>query len=326
MISIIIVNFNWKKWLKKCISSLLNQTYKDFEIIFVDNASSDDSIEYIEKTFNDTRIKIIKNKNNSWFSWGNNLGYQHASGEYIILLNNDTRVENNFLEKYIYEFQNNDIDILGVTERKYNGEKVDISFPKIDLFWHPITLKSNFKSHLNTDLFYTSWVCIIFKKDFYEKTWWLDNNFFMYVEEVDWMWRCRLYGYKIWQLTNLFIYHAGAGSTWSGIKYNVFLWRNQNTLQMLLKNYSGKNLLWILPIYLCQNIWEIFAFTIFWKFKIASSYISGWIFNIKNRKIIFKNRKEIQEKRIISDKEIMKNMYKGFWKINHLITYFKQNN
>lgn len=325
MISIIIVNYNWKKWLENCISSLLNQTYKDFEIIFVDNASHDDSIYYMKNTFHDERIKIIENKENSWFAWWNNLGYKYSNWEYILLLNNDTWVEKNFLEKYLNEFKKWNVDILWVTEKKYNSEFINNKYPKIDFFWHPIYIKSEKKWNIIINLFYTSWVCIIFKKELYIMTWWLDNDFFMYFEEIDWIWRLRIYGYKIWQLNDLFIYHAWAWSTWIGIKYNVFLWRNQNTLQMLLKNYSFCNLLWVLPIYLIINLFEILFFLIILKPKISLSYMEGLIYNIKLLPKTLKKRKEIQQKRIISDTEVMKYMYRWFWKLHHLISYFIKN-
>jgi len=324
MISIIIVNYNWKKWLEKCISSLLNQSYKDFEIIFVDNASVDDSIEYMKSTFKDDRIKIIENNENSWFAWWNNLGYKFSKWEYILLLNNDTWVEENFLENFINEFKKWNIDILWVTEKKYNQEEYNLFIPKIDFFWHPIYFKTKINWNI-INLFYTSWVCILFKSELYKKTWWLDNDFFMYFEEIDWMWRIRLYGYKIWQLINLFVYHAGAWTTWTWIKYNSFLWRNQNTLQMLLKNYSFHNLLWVLPIYLTINLFEILFFLIILKPKISYTYIKWWIYNIKILWKTLVKRKEIQKKRIISDKEIMWYMYRWFWKIRHLINYFFKN-
>lgn len=325
LVSVIIVNYNWKKWLEKCISSLLNQTYKDFEIIFVDNASNDDSIEYMKNIFYDDRIKIIESKENSWFAWWNNLGIINSKWDYILLLNNDTWVKNDFLENFIKNFNESDLDILWVTEKMYDWSNNGNITNKIDFFWHPTYKKNSSNSEkVMDDLFFTCWVCILFRKDFYIKTWWLDNDFFMYVEEVDWMWRSRLYWGKIGQLSNLFIYHAWAGSSWDWIKYRVFLWRNQNTLQMLLKNYYWYNLLWVLPIYFLQNIAEIIAFAIFGKFKISYSYIEGWILNLQNLKKTLKKRKEIQEKRVISDKEIMKNMYKGFWKLNHLINYFKK--
>src|SRR4030042_5307912 len=105
--------------------------------------------------------------------------------------------------------------------------------------------------------FYLSGVCLFFTKKFYWQTKGLDDDFFMYGEDWDWFWRLRLFDKKIFQINGLKVYHAGAGSTGSGIKYLSFLWRNQNSLQMLLKNYRWFNLLWVLPIYFIQNIFEI---------------------------------------------------------------------
>jgi GT2 family glycosyltransferase len=78
-LSIIIVNWNGKKWLEKCISSILSQSYSNFEIIFVDNASTDGSIEYLNEHFPDPRIKIVKSPTNLGFAGGNNLGITYSS-------------------------------------------------------------------------------------------------------------------------------------------------------------------------------------------------------------------------------------------------------
>ena len=110
MISIIIVNYNWKKRLQKCFDSLRDQTYRDFEIIMVDNASSDDSITFTEKYY--PEISVIRSDKNLWFAWGNNLWIKYAEGEYIMLLNNDTEVESNLLEKCIKEFDNSKLWVM----------------------------------------------------------------------------------------------------------------------------------------------------------------------------------------------------------------------
>ena len=108
LISIIIVNYNGKKWLQKCLDSLLCQTYNNFEIIFVDNGSSDDSVEFVNNNYKDERIKIIKSDKNLGFAGGNNLGIDNSKGEYILLLNNDTWVEFDFLEK-LFIFYNSEL-------------------------------------------------------------------------------------------------------------------------------------------------------------------------------------------------------------------------
>jgi len=133
LVSIIIVNYNWKKWLKKCFDSIYNQTYKNYEIIFIDNKSSDDSIEFIKKEYQ--WVKIIESKKNGWFSYGNNLWIQKANWELLRLLNNDTRFENDFLEKYLKEYKKLWLDILGVEEVWYNWEKSK-GLPKQIKFFH----------------------------------------------------------------------------------------------------------------------------------------------------------------------------------------------
>ena len=88
LISIIIINYNGKTWLEKLFDSLLSQTYKKFEIIFIDNNSQDNSVEFVKNNYSDNRIKIIQSKTNIGFAGGNNLALQYAQGSYILLLNN----------------------------------------------------------------------------------------------------------------------------------------------------------------------------------------------------------------------------------------------
>ncbi len=117
LICIIIVNFNGIKWLKRHIESLLTQTYPYIEIFIVDNNSSDQSVSYIYENFQDTRIKVIKCNKNLGFAFGNNVGINKSSDDYLLLLNSDTWVET-FLIKRIYSFFiNNAYDIVALVER-----------------------------------------------------------------------------------------------------------------------------------------------------------------------------------------------------------------
>lgn len=319
LISIIIVNYNGKKWLKKLFDSLLAQTYQNFEIILVDNASIDDSISFIKNNYNDTRIRIIENDKNLGFSSGNNLGINNCKGELILLLNSDTWVKDDFLNK-LYNFYNeNNFDVIAPYEHDYEDKKEFSKYSlTIDFFGHPVYLRGEYKKNS-----YLSGVCLLFKKKLYKESLGLDNNFFMYIEEVDWFWRLNLLNKSFSYIDDLFVYHAGAGSTGNGIKYKSFLWRNQNSLQMLLKNYKWFNLLWVLPIYFVQNIFEIIFFIIILKPRIAYSYFQGWWFNVINFSKIMKKREWVQENRLVGDYEIMEKMYIGFGKFYHLINFYK---
>lgn len=319
LVSVIIVNWNGKKWLKKCLDSLRAQTYRNFEIILVDNASTDDSVEFVEKNY--PEVVIVKSDKNLGFAGGNSLGIDNSRGEFILFLNNDIWVKEDFLQKYIAYFKRHQIDILSAREARYSGEAYPYYVSKIDLFGHPIYLFGD--KHKNQESFYLSGSCLFFARSLYEETRGLDQDFFMYFEEIDWFWRLHLLRKSIGYIDEVCVYHAGAGSTGSGIKYKSFLWRNQNTLQMLLKNYAWYNLLWVLPIYFIQNIFEILAFLIFLKPRIAWSYIEGWWFNLRNLKRTLKKRRRIQQNRIVGDWEIMKKMYFGFGKAYHLLRFLR---
>jgi len=317
LVSIIIVNWNGERWLQKCLDTLHTQTYKNFEVVFVDNNSKDDSIEFVTNNF--PKVNIVKSKENLGFAGGNNLGIKAAKGEYILLLNNDTWVENNFLEKLLKAYSFGRYDVIAPIEARYDGSHLGSHIMILDTFGH------GFGIHNTTrESFYSSGVCMLFSKQTYVDTGGLDSNFFMYCEEADWFWRLNLMDKKFCRINDLFVYHFGAGSTGNGIKYLSSLWRNQNTLQMLLKNYKWFNLLWVLPIYFIQNIFEIIFFLIILKPKIAYSYIAGWVFNIKNIKKIIEKRKWVQKNRKVSDLEIMKKMYIGFGKFRHLISYYQK--
>lgn len=320
-ISIVIVNWNGKRWLKKCIDSLLNQTYSFFEVIFVDNASFDGSVEFLESNYRDSRIKIIKSKENLGFAGGNNLGIKNARGEYLLLLNNDTWVDENFLSRLISNFIDNKCDVISPRIGDYYSKKTKNYATLIDFFGHSTLIFG--QDSINIKDFYLNGVCLLFKKDFYFETLGLDNDFFMYFEEIDWFWRLQLLNKKIHQDRQVIVYHFGSGSTGKGVRYKNFLWRNQNTLQMLLKNYKWFSLFWVLPLYLLQNLVEILFFVITLKPQIAISYIQGWMFNIININKIIKKRRWIQNNRQVGDLEIMKKMYFGFGKFKHLINFYK---
>ncbi len=100
-VSIIILNFNGKKYLRNCISSVLIQSYKDFEIIFFDNGSSDGSIEFVKSEFTDSRIKIIQSPANIGFAGGNNEAVKQTNNDLVVLLNNDTIADKDWLKNLV---------------------------------------------------------------------------------------------------------------------------------------------------------------------------------------------------------------------------------
>lgn len=317
LISIIIVNWNGKKWINKCINSLQKQSYNNLEILIVDNGSTDGSVKHIKDNYKN--VHVIESKINLGFAGGNNIGINAAKGKYILLLNNDAWIDPDFISKLYSFYKKGLYDVVGPMENDYNNSKFDKNISTIDFFGHTVIKKLNKQSFKKA--FYKSGVCLLFKKSLYIQTGRFDNDFFMYEEEVDWFWRLHLLNKRVGIAENIFIHHFGAGSTGSGIKYYTFLWRNQNVLQMLLKNYSWYNLVWVLPIYFIQNIIEILFFLAILKPEFAYSYIQGWTYNIRYFSRTIKKRCWVQKNRLASDFKILKKMHFGFGKIIHLFSF-----
>lgn len=319
LISVFTVNWNGLKWLEKYLTCLSKQTYKNLEIIVVDNDSTDNSVEYIQKKF--PKVKIVKNKKNYGLAKATNIAVENSKGDFVFFINNDTWFENNFIEKLYNFYGKNDYTVVSAKEERYFDNKYFNCNTTIDLFGAPAYFHPTLRKE---KLFYLT-VCFLCKKEDYISSKGNDSDFFMYYEDVDWFWRLSLLGKKFMMDQNTVIHHAGAGSSGTGLRYNFFLWRNQNALQALLKNYSLPMLIFVIPIYVLINLIEILFFLVFLKPKISYSYIEGWIFNIKNFKSTLKKRKWIQANRVVGDLEIIKKMYFGSGKYLLLLDFMKIN-
>mgnify|MGYP002395819468 CR=1 FL=1 len=103
--SIIVVNWNGMSFLQGCLSSLMNQTMSNYEVIMVDNSSTDGSVDYVTQRFTDEiskkRLRIIRLPRNYEFAKGNNVGFEQAKGKFVLTINNDAQVPSDFLEKML---------------------------------------------------------------------------------------------------------------------------------------------------------------------------------------------------------------------------------
>jgi GT2 family glycosyltransferase len=322
-LSIIIVNWNSKVWLKKCIDSIQSQTYRDYEIILVDNASSDDSLLFVKQNY--PSIKIIANTENYGFGVANKIGITNANGSHILLLNVDTWIETNFLDRIMHFFNSNNYDLIGVKETSYSDRQSHSSGSHLytcDLFGYFSYINKNPNQH---KLFYIPGFCMLFKKILYQDTGGFDSAMFMYYEDLDWCWRLHLFGKKIYLHDQVHIHHAEQGTQKKKVtNAQKFLWRNTNLLRTVLKNYSAKTLIIILPLILLQNLLEIIFLTLLLKPCLAYTYIQAWIINLSNIREIFQLRSQIQKNRQISDRQIISKMYWGSGRLQHLLRDYRK--
>ena len=305
LVSIIIVSYNGKRFLQKCFESLFSQSYKNVEVILVDNGSSDDSIAYTNKYF--PKVKVVNPHANTGFAQGNNIGVKHAKGKYLFLLNNDAWVDHDTITNLVKEYKDS-IGILGPTVYNPDGSLQSEGI-NIDRFGYSVSEKEN----IPKDPFYVLGAGMFMSRALFNKAGGFDERYFMFVEEVDLAWRVRLLGYKVKVAPDAAIYHIGGGSLFGGkaqkgavYKTNtrrVYL-RERNTITTLLKNYQLTSLLYIIPSYISLNIAEMLFFLLRMQPNISYLYLRAWVWNIKNMKGTLKLRQKIQHTRKISDQEL----------------------
>jgi len=230
-LSIIIVNYNVKAFLQNCLLSIKKATEKiDSEIIVVDNASDDGSIELIKKNFED--VILVESPVNLGFSKANNLGLKISQGKYICLINPDTIVEENTFEVMINFMENHpDVGLAGCKILNPDGtfqlacrrsfptpwvaftKIIGLSklFPKSKLFakYNLTYLDENQSYEVDA----VSGSFMFLRRDVYEKIGGLDETFFMYGEDLDYCYRVKQAGYKVYYVHSTQIIHFKGEST-----------------------------------------------------------------------------------------------------------------
>ncbi|UCF64352.1 MAG: glycosyltransferase [bacterium] len=321
LVSIITVNYNGKAFLKDLYESLKVQTYQPVELILVDNASSDDSVDFIRKHY--PQVKIIENPDNYMFARGNNVGIAAAKGEILCLLNNDIIVASDFLEKIIQEFENNPVmaacqpkvlDMNKPDHFEYAGagggfiDKYGYPFMRGRIFFS--LEKDEGQYDENLEIFWSTGACFFMRKSVLEELGPLDEDFKMHMEEIDLCWRMHLRNFKIYCIPSAKIWHKGGGTLSTENPRKIY-WNFRNNIFLLAKNLAMLNLTRIILIRICLDglafLREIFQ----GKFKNALAILKGYGWIILHVRLILQKRSDIQKIRTVQDQEVFKLIYPG---------------
>ncbi|MDA1352871.1 MAG: glycosyltransferase family 2 protein [bacterium] len=203
-LSVLIVNWNGAQFLKGCLDSLLNQTWRHtIEIILIDNQSSDDSLRILAP-YND-KITLIAHNENAGFARGNNLCLPHATGKYLLLLNNDTIVKPGALDTLLDFFEATP-DCGALSPQLLNADGSIQTQGSALGAWR-------FKSKTPRTLPFICGAALITTREFYTSIGGLDENLFFYNEDIDFCTQVKKSGKKVYYLPSAQITHFGGGST-----------------------------------------------------------------------------------------------------------------
>lgn len=307
LVSIIIVNWNGMRFLDNCLGSLSKVKYKNTEILFVDNASVDDSIQFVRKKF--PSIKILQNKENLGYAGGHEKAFKIAKGKLILLLSTDTIVEPNLLDELVGAISSKEnigavMPKLLMYPKKNLIDSIGSFFLSSGIIYHMGRDKDQAEPQYNKpmDVFSGKGACMLFKKSVLDKTGLFDKDYFAYFEETDLCHRIWLSGNKVIYWPKTSVCHMQGGSSKQMVPSFILYHSYKNILCTYIKNLSLKYLIRVLPltlvIYQCGFL--IFLFT--GKFKTAWAFQKSIIWNINNLPATLKKRKIVQNKiRTVSD-------------------------
>lgn len=322
--SVIIPNKNSLKWLNKCLSSLKNQTFKNFEMIFIDNASTDQSVEFVKSKF--PFVKVSVNTSDVGPGISMNIGARIASGKYLFLMNADSYIEADALEKLAYVLKRHpDYQLMELNMKHYDKTNINDKPYKfgMDIFGYPMP---------SDKLFYADACGLVITKSLFNKLGGFDETFYMYLDDVDFSWRARLVGTDIYLLENIYIYHHTGStsiptSSYYHKKYTYTTTLNRryhaqkNNLRALIKNYSLQNLLWALPASTIFASVEGFLYLFKGNLKGFIVMHQAILWNCLNMRDTLHERTKIQSQRKVSDKVILDFCEKKVAKIHSFLSH-----
>jgi len=247
-VSIVIPHWNHREVLAACLASLEQTTYQPFETIVVDNDSTDDSVRYVREHFPD--VRIVQNRQNLGFAGGCNRGLEVATGEYVVILNNDTTQEPDWLDilvRYMAEHPE-----VGIVQPKlknaldpdlfdYSGaaggfmDKYAFPFARGRIFDSVERDTGQYEDPLY--IFWASGTACILRREVLDQVGNFDEIFFAHMEEIDLNWRAHLAGWEVAVVPAAVIYHHSGYTLPMESPLKKYL-NHRNSVFMLLANYN----------------------------------------------------------------------------------------
>lgn len=251
-VAIIIINWNGRQHLAACLPSLAGQSYRDFEIILVDNGSTDDSLAWVRSHF--PQIRILENPSNQGFAAPNNQAIRASQGEFVVLLNNDTVADPAWLATLVAVADHDPaIGMVAskmlLAERPGTIDSAGIALDRSGLAWGIAAGQPDLPAPPGTvvDVFGASGGAALYRRSMLDEIGLFDEEFFAYLEDVDLAWRAQWAGWRAVYAADAVVYHHHSATS-NRVPHFKSRLLGRNKLWLLAKNYPFPQLLWYLPL------------------------------------------------------------------------------
>ena len=311
LVSVIVLNYNGLAYIRNCLDSVLNTKYPSLEVILVDNNSNDGSFEICKSLYGNCGfVKLVRNDANHGYALGNNIGATHCTGKYIVFLNSDTVVDEDWLgnaisvleqrprvgaaqcrimsltDRRVVQSAGNFLSCFGLSKIRGAGDLYTGQYPAVDAVFSAVG------------------AAMIIRRSVAETIGCFDPVFYLTAEDGDLCWRVWLYGWEVVHLRDSIVYHKGQGAFGTtGSDLYLKYYRRNNTI-MMLKNMSTKSLMKSLPVYL----FLILLIGLVSKRKITylKYMFRGYCWILENVRYVIAKRHVVQHGRVVGDEQLMR--------------------
>lgn len=300
LVSAIIVTFNNREIIAESIQSLLNQTYKNLEIIVVDNNSTDGTCQFVKNNF--PIVESVNLDTNHGFSGGNNIGLKHAKGEYIALLNSDAHAQPEWIDMMVREMSSH--GNVGICASKIIYDSSAMIDSAGDGF---ATNLKGFKRgegrslNLYTEEEYVFGACAgaaLYRRKMIEEIGFLDEDFFLIHEDTDLNFSAQLAGWMVLYVPTAIAYHKVRSSI-GDMSDTAVYYTLRNSEFVRIKNVPAVIFLRCLPAYILTTVAEFLYFAL--KHRRPGLYLKAKIDVLRKMKVMLDKRRTIMRLKKVSN-------------------------
>jgi GT2 family glycosyltransferase len=313
LVSIIIANWNGQAYLKKCLDSLSGQTYRAFEIIVVDNGSTDGSAAWITENF--PAVRLILNRHNLGFAAANNQGIRHSQGEYLATVNTDVWATPGWLAALVAALEQNPQFGMAASQMLFVQPPEIINSTGIGVDWCGMSWDRS--SGMSTalvagevsDVFGPCAGAALYRRAMLDDIGLFDPTFFAYLEDVDLAWRARWHGWPAMYVPTAQVYHFHSATAGAGSPFKTYLLA-KNKILLIAKNYPMPYLALCFPLIGFYELLSVaYAFT---RGQGRNALAGRWA-GIKQLRQALQERRKLQKTATVSGKEIFKLLQPAPW-------------
>lgn len=309
-VTVIVLNYNGKRFLGNCFSSLgfINYPKSQYEVLLVDNGSTDGSAEFVAKEF--PWVRIIRLSQNFGFGGGNNRGAKFAKGDYIAFLNNDTQVSKDWLIELVKASIDNSVSICaGKTVLMKNPNLIDYAGGKFTINGRGYSVGFLKPDDDKKGCFFTAYPCaasMLVNATVFRELGGFDETYFACLDDTDLGWRGWLSGYKTLFCPSSFVYHYYGGTVGEGrISPLKTFHGTKGPMITILKNLELKNLFFGFILALSYDLVEVLLLVRSSNSECLGMKLKAYFWLIHNLTNILRKRQSIQNNRKFSDKWLL---------------------